>query len=139
MEREKQPFSVNQQPCSKLWYGIKARCYNPKNPGFKNYGGRGIKMQESWILNFGAFQQYVMSLPKYDLVESEKLTLDRIDNDKGYEEGNLRWATKEEQLSNRREYKKKPRGKKYQEMSPNGRAIRAAALFAEMTSGLLKD
>lgn len=68
------------------------RCNNPNNPGFKNYGGRGIKFL------FDSFEQFIKEVgPRPD-----NHSLDRINNDKHYERGNVRWATRKEQILNRR-------------------------------------
>lgn len=83
-----------------IWYDIKDRCYNTQRACFDSYGARGIHLQPSWENDVESFVRYALSLPKY----SKSRTLDRVDNDKGYEEGNLRWATSAEQMRNRRKY-----------------------------------
>jgi hypothetical protein len=72
------------------------RCTNPSNPGWELYGGLGIKML------FTSFENFYLELgPK----PSPKHELDRYPNNDGnYEPGNVRWATKSEQSSNRREW-----------------------------------
>lgn len=78
------------------WVNIVQRCTNPKHPRFKDYGGRGIGVCERWRTSFEAFWN--------DMGEPilPGLTVDRIDNEKGYEPGNCRWATYGEQNWNRR-------------------------------------
>ena len=61
-----------------------------------NYGGRGITMSDEFINSFQTFIEHVGPKPSPDL------SLDRIDNSRGYERGNLRWATRSEQAQNRR-------------------------------------
>jgi hypothetical protein len=73
---------------------MRDRCNNPNNTTFSYYGGRGIKVCERWN-DFTAFIADVGERPA-------GLTLDRIDNDRGYEPGNIRWATMKEQYHNRR-------------------------------------
>lgn len=66
--------------------------------GYKNYGQSGIKLCAEWEHNPRAFIDYVKQLPGY----AEGKTLDRINNDLGYQPGNLRWATAKEQAYNRK-------------------------------------
>lgn len=77
------------------WHHAKTRCTRPSDPEWKNYGGRGIIFCARWE-SFERFLEDVGRRP------SEKHSLDRIDNSKGYEPGNVRWATASEQNRNRR-------------------------------------
>jgi len=70
------------------------RCTNPARPDWRRYGGRGIGVCERW-LRFDNFLTDMGLCP-------EDLTLDRINNDAGYEPNNCRWATWEQQIANRR-------------------------------------
>lgn len=87
------------------WRGIKARCFNPNTYNYKHYGGRGITMYEPWINSFKEFADYFKNELGLDDMP-EDLSIDRIDNEKGYFPGNIRTATVEQQLANRRPYKK---------------------------------
>lgn len=78
-----------------IWGGMKQRCTNPKATEFSAYGGRGITVCNEWLHDFAAFQEWALSHGYRD-----DLTIDRIDNDKGYRPDNCRWATKEQQYSN---------------------------------------
>ena len=80
----------------KRWSQIKQRCLNPKCKGWKDYGGRGIKICDRWKNSFANFLSDVGLRPE------PHLTLDRINNDGNYEPGNMRWATRAEQSRNRR-------------------------------------
>lgn len=83
------------------WFEIKKRCSNPKHRAYENYGGRGITMCERWASSFEAFFLEVMreAGPR----PSPAHSLDRWpDNNKGYEPGNVRWATKRQQARNMR-------------------------------------
>ena len=78
------------------WYAMINRCYNPKCPTYHNYGGRGIRVCDSWRESFWNFYDDVGPRP------SRRLSLDRIDNSKDYEPDNMRWATPLQQVNNRR-------------------------------------
>ena len=73
----------------KAWTQIKQRCNNKNNPSFKYYGGRGIYLSKD-LTEYVDFKNYITSLDNYDKYNSMELTIDRIDNNKGYEKGNLR-------------------------------------------------
>ncbi len=83
-------------PIYKIWQGMRDRCANPKNKGYADYGGRGIRVCPAWDRSFEAFLAAVGPRP------SSAHSIDRIDNDRGYEPGNVRWATKREQNNNSR-------------------------------------
>lgn len=82
-----------------VWNTMKARCFNCNSKSYKDYGGRGIKVCDEWKNNFQAFYNYVSKLPHFC---EEGYTLDRINNDGNYEPNNVRWATRKEQVHNRR-------------------------------------
>lgn len=79
------------------WVSMKQRCSNKNHPGYVYYGGRGIKVCERWTCEDG-FDNFIDDLGH----PPDGLTLERIDNDKGYEPGNVRWATWAEQAKNKR-------------------------------------
>lgn len=80
----------------RIWQSMKGRCGNPKNVGYALYGGRGIKVCDRWLNDFPTFLSDMGPRP------SPKYSLDRIDNSKGYEPSNCRWATIEIQGNNKR-------------------------------------
>lgn len=81
------------------WRGMIERCTNPKNIGFNNYGGRGIKVCERWLNSFEAFLQDMGPKP------TPKHSLERIDNNGDYEPGNCKWEIRIKQNRNQRRRK----------------------------------
>jgi hypothetical protein len=80
----------------RAWKHIKGRCHNPNDAAYANYGGRGIELFPAWREDFSAFYAAIGPAP------SRSLTVERIDNDRGYEPGNVKWATRREQTRNTR-------------------------------------
>jgi len=78
------------------WAAMKTRCYNPKTIGWRIYGGRGIKVCSEWL---NSYEQFLKDMGRKP---NRKYSLDRINSDGDYSEGNCRWATRQEQNSNRR-------------------------------------
>lgn len=77
------------------WKQAKQRCHNPNNPQYPEWGGKGITMCPEWRNDFQTFYAHIGPCP-------EGLTLDRIDNAGNYEPGNVRWATRKQQIRNRK-------------------------------------
>ena len=80
-------------------FKMMSRCYNPQDPAFKNYGGRGIDVEKYLhpLKNYKTFIQKHLG-PK----PGRNYSIDRIDNSKGYYRNNMRWATTKEQSHNSR-------------------------------------
>jgi hypothetical protein len=90
-------------PEFRAFHDAKHRCLNPRDPFWKNYGGRGIKFL------FESFEQFIAGLgPR----PSPQHSLDRINNDGHYEPGNVHWATKSEQRRNQCKAKREAARKK---------------------------
>lgn len=77
------------------WTGMRQRCLNPLNSGWRDYGGRGISVCDRWM-KFGNFLSDMGPKP------GPVFSLDRIDNNGNYEPKNCRWADKLTQYRNRR-------------------------------------
>jgi hypothetical protein len=78
------------------WRHMIDRCKNIKNKHFDDYGGRGITVCERWHNSFENFYADMGPRP------SQKHSIDRIDNNCGYEPSNCRWATATTQALNKR-------------------------------------
>ena len=78
-----------------IWKGMRDRCLNPKCKDFKHYGGRGIAICEQW-LQVEQFRDWALTHGYAD-----NLTIDRIDNDGGYNPENCEWVTLSENSAKR--------------------------------------
>lgn len=76
------------------WKSMIQRCHQPGASNFPYYGAKGISVCERWR-DFSAFLADISECP------DRSMTLDRIHNERGYEPGNCRWATRSEQNRNR--------------------------------------
>lgn len=77
------------------WVAMKGRCYNKANPCYQSYGGKGVRVCESWRESFVNFLNDMGRRP------FEGATLDRIDPSGNYEKENCRWASRLDQSVNR--------------------------------------
>lgn len=82
-------------PEYQVWHSMLGRCFNQNDKKFSLYGGRGISVCEEWRKSFIPFFEHVGYRP------SNEYSLDRINGNKGYEPGNVRWATITEQNNNK--------------------------------------
>lgn len=93
---------LSRQPNYNRHRNMMGRCYNPSHKVYRYYGGRGITVHPDWhdVSVFCAWLDHNLGPcpPGY--------SLDRIDNDRDYEPGNVRWATRSEQGVNRRQLSK---------------------------------
>lgn len=77
------------------WKNIIQRCENPNNSHYSGYGGRGITICNRWRNSFALFLLDMGPRPSDDEIKGV-YSIDRIDNNKGYEPGNCRWITKQD-------------------------------------------
>lgn len=78
------------------WLHMRERCLDPKNPRYRDYGGRGIQVCNRWLSSFENFLKDMGDRP------SPQHSLDRTDNGKNYELSNCQWATRLQQQNNTR-------------------------------------
>lgn len=83
-------------PEFRVWSAIIYRCHNSSAKAYPDYGGRGITVCDEWRNDFASFLAHIGPRPE------GKFSVDRIENARGYEPGNVRWATDIEQQRNRR-------------------------------------
>lgn len=81
---------------SRIWRGLKNRCYNVNNKDYRHYGKRGIAVCSEWLNDFMTFYNWSINNGYKD-----DLTIDRIDNSKGYSPDNCRWVDYKIQNRNR--------------------------------------
>ncbi len=84
-------------PLYDVYLAIKQRCFNPQNKAYKDYGGRGIVMEEPWLSSFDSFYTWCLN-HKY----KKGLQLDRRDNNGPYAPWNCRFVTRRENMRNTR-------------------------------------
>jgi hypothetical protein len=80
----------------RVWHLMRQRCHNPNNTNYRSYGARGITVCERWRYSFQAFIDDMGRRP------GRGFQIDRIDNDRGYEPSNCRWATRKQNTRNMR-------------------------------------
>ena len=88
---------MSDTPEYNTWVHMNQRCHNPRNKDYENYGGRGIEVYPIWRKSFEAFYMTIGPKP------FPEATIERIDDDRGYEPGNVKWIGREEQVLNKRD------------------------------------
>lgn len=89
-------YPCEHHPDYSRWLSMKQRCDNPNSCNYARYGAKGISYAQEFKC-FSVFANYIKQLPYYGC---EGYSLDRIDGTKGYEFGNLRWASQSIQVAN---------------------------------------
>lgn len=78
------------------WRAMRERCNNPRHRAYKRYGGRGIKVCERWNNPDTGFINFLSDMGR----RPDGMTIDRINNDKGYSPQNCRWSDQKTQVAN---------------------------------------
>jgi hypothetical protein len=94
---------VKVSPTYRSWAAAQQRCSNPKNKRYDQYGGRGIRVCERWR----SFENFLSDMGE----RPPGTSLDRIENERGYEPGNCRWLPDAKQAANRRDTVRAPDGR----------------------------
>lgn len=77
------------------YYNMQQRCYNPKDPKFSYYGGKGVNICEEWLGENGFFNFYNWAIKNG---YADNLEIDRIKNDKAYSPENCRWTDRKTKI-----------------------------------------
>jgi len=91
----RETHGMSNSPEYNTWVHMNQRCHNPNNKDYARYGGRGIEVCPMWRYSFEAF--YMMVGPRPNIDD----TIERIDYNKGYEPGNVKWLSRELQVLNK--------------------------------------
>lgn len=106
-------YKAVKHPLYRTWHSMLKRCYLENEPSYKNYGARGINVDERWwhFMNF---------VDDMGFKPSPNHTLERLDNSKGYSKFNCVWASRTEQCLNRRLFSNNTTGETGVTITPNG-------------------
>ena len=89
-------YKANKERLYQTWYNMVSRCHNKSDKQYCDYGAKNIRVCKEWKDSFQTFAWWSL-MNGY----TEYLTIDRINNSKGYHPSNCRWATPKQQANNR--------------------------------------
>ena len=94
---------TNRERLYKVWLGMQGRCKKEYLPGYKNYGGRGIKVCDEWSGDNGYanFREWAYANGYDENAPKGVCTIDRIDVNGNYEPSNCRWVDLKTQMNNK--------------------------------------
>ena len=95
-KKRKSEYLLDKKRIFNIYNGMRTRCCNSKSPSFKYYGGKGITICDEWLNDFKSFVNWA-----YANGYSNSLSIDRIDNSKGYYPDNCRWIALNDQFHNK--------------------------------------
>lgn len=120
----------------RTWCKIRERCFSPNCQDFKDYGAKGIVVEQYFLDDFLNFYNYIGEAPN----DGQKWSIDRIDHTKDYERGNIRWATDAQQARNKGKMKNNSSGytgvQWDNKLHPDGKksTLYASAVWTEFSS-----
>lgn len=115
------------------WESMIRRCHNPRQQSYRFYGARGVAVCDDWR-GSGGFERFLAHIGP---CPGKAYSVDRIDNARGYEPGNVRWATQAEQQRNRSNNRRLTLDGKTQTLTEWARelGINHAALIGRLSRG----
>lgn len=136
-------FRFSKMPEYNSWSNMCYRCSNPKNPRYRHYGGRGIKVCERWRTKNG----FLNFLEDMGQKPSPEHSINRINNDMGYSPENCEWSNARAQAVNKQIPKNKylgvnwiPANNKYRvKIGSNGNHIHVGLFIDPIEAALAYD
>ncbi|MCM1232819.1 MAG: hypothetical protein NC184_05690 [Roseburia sp.] len=91
------------QPLYNIWRAMKRRCYNKRQPNYKRYGAKGIRVCDEWKNDYAAFRDWAIAngYVHKNVERAQTLSIDRIDPCGNYEPTNCRFITVSENSKRR--------------------------------------